>query len=345
MSRKSNLDAIFAMTPPSPLGAPNKASPVPPGASEPASAALGAPNAAPAPRIRSGVIAAMGGALETLAARAEVAEQVENGTMVVELDPERLEASLVSDRLGDPTDPGEAALVASIRQSGQQVPILVRPHPERAGRYQIAYGHRRARAARAIGRPVRALVRNLTDAELVVAQGKENLERRDLSYIERALFALRLEEAGFGRDTICAAMASDKADVSRYVALARALPEQVVQAIGPAPKAGRARWQTLSAQLAERGPGGLDALLADPAFRAKSSDARFLAVLAAIGPGSTAGPAEVPVTDGEGRLLGRVARGRGRFNLSLDEAAAPGLGDYILARLPEILAAHRAGGG
>ena len=38
------------------------------------------------------------------------------------------------------------------------------------------------------------------DAELVIAQGSENLAREDLSYIERAHFARNMERAGIARD-------------------------------------------------------------------------------------------------------------------------------------------------
>jgi hypothetical protein len=42
----------------------------------------------------------------------------------------------------------------------------------------------------------------LTDEELAIAQAKENLERQDLSYIERALLARQLEERQFDRAMI-----------------------------------------------------------------------------------------------------------------------------------------------
>ncbi len=87
----------------------------------------------------------------------------------------------------------DVGLVEAIREQGQQVPILVRPHPDRPGRYQVAFGHRRLRAVAEIGIPVRAVVRDLTDEQLVVAQGQENNERRDLSYIEKARFAQKLQ--------------------------------------------------------------------------------------------------------------------------------------------------------
>ena len=70
------------------------------------------------------------------------------------------------------------------------------------GRYQVAYGHRRLQAVRLLGRPVRAIIRPLQDIDVVVAQGVENSARQNLSYIERALFALTLEARGFERSVI-----------------------------------------------------------------------------------------------------------------------------------------------
>src|SRR5690606_36556655 len=54
---------------------------------------------------------------------------------------------------------------------------------------------------------VRAVVRDLSDTELVLAQGKENAERRSLSFIERAFFAKALIDHGFDRATAQAARA------------------------------------------------------------------------------------------------------------------------------------------
>ncbi len=132
---------------------------------------------------------------------------------------------------------------------GQQVPILVRPHPEREGRYQIAYGRRRLRALTELGRPVRAVVRPLSDQQLVVAQGQENSARTDLSFIERALFAAKLEQVGYDRETIMAALSVDKTTLSRLVSTASRIPRSLVESIGPAPKAGRDRWIELATRL------------------------------------------------------------------------------------------------
>ena len=136
--------------------------------------------------------------------------------------------------------------VASIRDHGQRTPILLRPHPDSPGRYQIAFGHRRYRALKILGRPVKALVKPLTDDELVVAQGQENQSRLDLSYIERAMFATRLESRKFQRDVICSALNIDKTEVSRMISVATGLPDELIEAIGPAQTTGRRKWMELA---------------------------------------------------------------------------------------------------
>ena len=172
---------------------------------------------------------------------AELRAQLAGGMQVVELEPEKIEHAPVSDRLWTTEDDAFRALVDSVRQHGQQVPILVRPHAKKAGYFEVAYGHRRLAAATQLGLKVKAVVREMSDQELVIAQGKENTERRDLSFIERALFGSNLEKAGFDRATIIAALSLDPGEVARLLAVARSIPEKIIRAIGPAPKAGRAR--------------------------------------------------------------------------------------------------------
>ena len=45
-----------------------------------------------------------------------------------------------------------AKLVAHIRDDGKYPPLIVRPHPQHAGRYQILDGHHRAKALHQLGR-------------------------------------------------------------------------------------------------------------------------------------------------------------------------------------------------
>lgn len=78
-------------------------------------------------------------------------------------------------------------LTASIRQQGVLQPILVRPHPERPGLFQIIGGERRWRAAQDAGlHEVPVFVRDLDDRAALAAALVENLQRQDLDPIEEA---------------------------------------------------------------------------------------------------------------------------------------------------------------
>ena len=107
----------------------------------------------------------------------ELKQQVANGALPVELDPGLLDPSPFADRFVDQDLTAVEALKISLTEHGQEIPILVRVHPTVPGRYQIAYGHRRARAASELGIAVKAYVRELDDDRLVVAQGVENSAR------------------------------------------------------------------------------------------------------------------------------------------------------------------------
>lgn len=186
---------------------------------------------------------------EEAAAAKELREAIAAGDTVVELDPALVEVSFIRDRIPLEADPQFDDLKASIAASGQQVPILIRPHPAKPNHYQAAYGHRRLRAAVDLGHSVKAIVRNLTDEQVILAQGQENGPRVDLSFIERALFARRLEEHGFDRDTIAKAMSVDKPEISRLLQVAEGVPSEIILAVGPAPKVGRPRWLAFAERL------------------------------------------------------------------------------------------------
>jgi ParB family transcriptional regulator, chromosome partitioning protein len=192
-----------------------------------------------------GVVGAMSESFEAMAAHLkEAKEKIESGDLIIEVPTDLIDPSFITDRIGDGGDMDE--FVASIREHGQRTPILLRPHPDSPDRYQIAFGHRRYRALMALGRPVKAVVKPLSDDELVVAQGQENQSRLDLSYIERAVFAARLETRKFQRDVICSALNIDKTEVSRMISVATALPQELIEAIGPALKTGRRKWMEMA---------------------------------------------------------------------------------------------------
>lgn len=269
-----------------------------------------------APRAASGAVKAMGLSLGSITREAEEAralrEALTMGERVVSLDPALVDSSFIEDRLtdGEVDDPDFLALVESIRESGQQSPILVRPHPEKQGHYQTAYGHRRLKAVRRLALQVKAIVRPLSDDELVLAQGKENAERRNLSFIERALFAAALVARGFDRKVIGDALAVQKSELSRLLQVADSIPHQLVRAIGPAPRAGRARWMAIGALLErEDARAKAEEEIASAEFRAADTDQRFQLVFDRLSHGDRPKP-ETPeeLRDEAGRVYARLRR-------------------------------------
>ena len=142
-------------------------------------------------------------------------------------------------------------LAKSIETHGQQVPIMVRPIADKPGHYRIVYGRRRLRALRLLGIPAKALVRSLSDEEAILAQGQENTQRLDPSFIEKALFAAELTENGYEQPIILDALAVDKPMLSRMAKVARAIPKSVIELIGSAHGVGRRRWEELANQSRE----------------------------------------------------------------------------------------------
>lgn len=182
------------------------------------------------PRYATGAIGAVSESISALKSRA-----------VVEIDPALIDAGGLTDRL-EHDDEDHKRLMASLKEYGQQVPVLVRPHPDNTSRYQIVYGRRRVLALRDLGQPAKAMIRDLDDRELVMAQGQENATRRDLSFIEKCNFALQMQVAGYDRKAICDALNVDKTLISRMLSVAERVPVEVIEIIGAAPSVGRDRW-------------------------------------------------------------------------------------------------------
>lgn len=253
---------------------------------EPAPAAASAPAVAssrpiagfaPPPRAASpigGITKSLSSITSKMERAQDLEKQLAEGQSIIELDPASIDASFVSDRLA--LDEAELAQLADqIRENGQQVPILVRPHPATKGRYQVAYGHRRLAAVRQLNQKVRAVVRDLTDDQLVVSQGQENNARTNLSYIERALFASKLEDRAFARDIIMSALGVDKAALSKMLSVTKQVPLNLIEAVGPAPEVGRRRWMELAEKLDKSKTAAILKVLETEEARAKTSDERF----------------------------------------------------------------------
>ncbi len=291
-----------------------------------------------------GAVGAMSRSLEQLSAEVEaarsMAESIAVGEAIVEIPSDRIDESFVADRFTSEIVVDD--LVASIREHGQQVPILVRPHPSAHGRFQTAYGHRRLRAVRQLGIAAKCVVRQLDDNALVVAQGQENSARRDLSFIERASFAVALEDRRFGRETIMAALSVDKTELSRMVSTRRALIDEIVRAVGAAPSVGRRRWMELVELLKQKKAVAHAIEVAkSETFAGLESDQRFAMLQSALTRPAVA-QKSLEWLDPSGRRIAVVRDTPSAFQLAIDAKAAPDFGQFVLEELPSLYAAYLA---
>jgi ParB family transcriptional regulator, chromosome partitioning protein len=291
----------------------------------------------PPQRVHAGPVRSMGLALDRIEQESRALhDALATGASVVELHTETVDPSIVRDRLPDSGTATFTALMQSIEQHGQEVPILVRPHPTHEGRYQVAFGHRRLKAVASLGRKVRAVVRAMSDIELITAQGIENSQREGLSYIERAIFAAKLEDRGFARSVICNALATDKTELSKLISVARGVPELVVEAIGAAPKAGRRRWLGFTELLQSAGARkAAEKAAKDPDLAAADTDTRFLRVMtAASSPRSVPAVSNWKSTGGE--VSAKVTRTAKAINVAFDSSADPAFGEFVASKLDQL---------
>jgi ParB family transcriptional regulator, chromosome partitioning protein len=273
------------------------------------------------PRVSSGTVRSLKDSFsEVEKENEELRERIASGSLVIEIEPSLVDPSPLADRFRDDDDSSFDALKQSIAQRGQEVPILIREHPEVKGRYQSAYGHRRVRATRELGIPVKAILRSLSDEALVVAQGLENAPREDLSFIERAIFAMHIEDAGHSRSVVQDALSIDRAEAS---------------------KVGRGRWQSFAELIKDAAAlKRVRAAIAEPKFAERETDARFLASFSAGSRPShkaTSKPSEEKsVLSTSGDKIARIRHTERELKLIIDKNVPTTFAAFLVDQLPAL---------
>jgi len=271
-------------------------------------------------------------------------EQLAQGTIAIELDPALIDPSPFSDRFEEQDPEADASLKQSIAENGQEIPILVREHPSKPGRYQAAYGHRRVRVTRALGVQVKAYVRELSDEALVVAQGIENSGREDLSFIERAAFALTLEQAGFQRSVVQSALSVDRSEVSKLISVARAIPADLQRMIGRAPKVGRPRWLALADIVADvKALAKVRTVAQSKAFQSAHTNDRLSLLLAAAKERDVGSESREPVSirGSDGAEIARFVQTAKQSRIELNRVEDEDFADFLVGKLPELHSSYK----
>lgn len=184
---------------------------------------------APPPRRRlgMGLSALLGGETE--------ANQAETGDAAL-MGLKRLPIELLQPSPYQPRrhfDPDELeSLAVSIREKGILQPIVVRARREGGG-YEIVAGERRWRAAQLAGvHDMPALVRDLSDRDVLELALIENVQRADLNALEEARAYRRLmQEFGYTQDELGRVVGKSRphiANTMRLLALPDAIQELVI---------------------------------------------------------------------------------------------------------------------
>ena len=117
-------------------------------------------------------------------------------------------------------------LAQSIKENGVIQPIIVRQSPVIG--YEILAGERRYRASLLAGlRSIPAVVKQLSDQEMMVQSIIENLQRENLNPIEEARAYESLVEKGFTHAEIADKMGKSRPYISNSIRLL-SLPEQIL---------------------------------------------------------------------------------------------------------------------
>ncbi|WP_077965887.1 plasmid partitioning protein RepB [Ensifer adhaerens] len=296
---------------------------------------------APSPRVGAGVVGAAHRAIDDIRAERDRLKAIveAGGGAILDLNPALIDPSPYPDRLGDDDTGDFETFKRSIEAEGQKVPIQVRRHPSSAGRYQIVYGHRRWRAAKELGRNVRALEVDISDLDLVVAQGIENASRQDLTWIERTLFASRMDDAGIKARNIYAALSIADAELARMRGVYRTIPADVIEAIGRAPKVGRPRWIEFAKTIASD-PDSLALVrqvLSQGTNGASVSDQRFQRAFEAIRPSNPPRENGSDLFDPKGTKLGAWKISTRELRISADGPLGQDFVKFVGKELPALI--------
>jgi len=120
-------------------------------------------------------------------------------------------------------------LAASIRQKGVLQPLILRNHRQHDGQFEIVAGERRWRAAQLAGaHEVPAVLRDLTDTEVLELAIVENIQREDLNAVEEALaFRQLMDRFGHTQERLAEALGKSRSHIANLLRLLN-LPDGVL---------------------------------------------------------------------------------------------------------------------
>lgn len=119
-------------------------------------------------------------------------------------------------------------LKESLEASGLLQPVTVRPVPGNSKGYELIAGERRLRAATSLGwKTIPAVVKDLTDQEVLTLALVENLQRSDLNPIEEAEgYDQLIRDFGYTQQSVATMVGKDRSTIANVIRILQ-LPEYV----------------------------------------------------------------------------------------------------------------------
>jgi ParB family transcriptional regulator, chromosome partitioning protein len=149
------------------------------------------------------------------------------GAHLARLDPDDIVPNAQQPRSTfDPDDLAE--LVHSVREFGVLQPIVVRPHPDLIGKYELVMGERRLRATKLAGLDsIPAVVKETANEDMLRDALLENLHRSQLNPLEEAsAYQQLLADFGITQEELASRIGRSRPQISNTLRLLK-LPEPV----------------------------------------------------------------------------------------------------------------------
>jgi ParB/RepB/Spo0J family partition protein len=152
---------------------------------------------------------------------------------VPDIELKRIQPNRLNPRL-EFSKAGLDELAASIRQVGLLEPIMVRPKDDQ---YEVVVGERRYRAAQQAGLDkVPVTIRDYTDDQVMELNLIENIQREDLSAVEKAKLCKRMKDSFPAKyqtwEAIAQKIGVDFETIKKWIRIL-GLPEEIQQRIAP----------------------------------------------------------------------------------------------------------------
>lgn len=139
---------------------------------------------------------------------------------MIEANPDQPRRSFDPDALKELSD--------SIKEKGVIQPLIVRPHPNNPGHYEIVAGERRWRASQiAQLHELPVIIRTLSDTEVLEVAIIENIQRADLNPLEEALsYHQLMDRFGHTQEKLAEALSKSRSHIANQLRLLQ-LPTEI----------------------------------------------------------------------------------------------------------------------